>query len=113
MYLKSHQVRNLKQHQEEEAEAVASLLLGNFHSVGLQSHVPFHRLHWLPTVCPLAHLPQTKEGEVSVICSSHGVAASTLPPSPFQALENLKTNRRRHEYAKMKLRPLEIHENFH
>lgn len=77
---------NLKQHQEEEAEAVASLCLGNFHSVGLQSHVPFHRLHWLPTACPSAHLPQTREGKVSGICSSYGVTASTLPPSPFQAL---------------------------
>jgi len=86
MYLKSHEVKNLKQHQEEEAEAAASLCLGNFHSVGLQSHIPFHCLHWLPTACLSAHLPWMKEGEVLVICSSHAVAASTLPPSPFQSL---------------------------
>lgn len=45
VHLRSHQVKNLKQHQEEEAEAVASLCLGNFHGVGLQSCVPFHHLH--------------------------------------------------------------------
>lgn len=44
MHLKSHQVKKLKQNQEEEAEAVASVL-GNFHSVGLQSHITFHHLH--------------------------------------------------------------------
>lgn len=50
-------MKNLKQHEEEEAEAVASLRLGNFDSVGLQSHVPFHHLRWLPTACPSAYLP--------------------------------------------------------
>lgn len=52
-------VKNFKQPQEEETEAVASPCLGDFHGVGLQSHVPFHHLHWLPTACPSAQLPWT------------------------------------------------------
>lgn len=51
-------VKNFKQHQKRK-QAVASPCLGNFHGVRLQSHVPFHHLHWLPTACPLAQLPWT------------------------------------------------------
>lgn len=69
---------NLKQHQEEEAEAVSSFCLGNFHHVGPQSHVPFHHLHWHPTACPLAHMPQMGLGQLSVICSSHHTAVAIL-----------------------------------
>lgn len=86
----------LKQRQEEEAEAVVYLRLGNFHGFGLQSHVSFQCLHLLPTACPSAHLPWMREEEVSVICSSHGVAASTLT-FLFKNLssgENLKTQQK-------------------
>lgn len=36
---------------------------------------------------------------------SHGVTASTTPPSPSQALASRQRLRMRHEYAKLKLRP--------
>lgn len=55
MYLKNHQVKNFK-HQEKEAEAMVSLLLGNFHSLGLKGHAQFHSLCCLLTACALAHL---------------------------------------------------------